>query len=70
MTNRMPASLPLPEMESVTEERAAAAGEALAVSLAERLRSPLPSISRAAGEMETRSPLFRETAANPQKNLF
>jgi hypothetical protein len=63
-------SLPLPAMETVEADRAEVAGVELAASLAERLRAPLPSISRATGEMETRSPLFCESPANPQQTLF
>lgn len=60
----------LPTMETVDEERAAAAGEALAVSLADRLRSPLASVSRTTGDMETNSPLFSGSDANLQRILF
>jgi hypothetical protein len=57
-------------MENVAAERAGAVGEANAVQIAGLLRSPLPSISRIAGDIETNSPLFRETSANPQQSLF
>lgn len=60
----------LPTMENVSAERAAANGEAQAATLAERLRAPLPSISRTTGDIEKTSPLFRESSANPQINLF
>jgi hypothetical protein len=60
----------LPTMETVAADRAAAASEAQGVVLAERLHSPLPSISRTTGLIETRSPLFSESAANPQQLLF
>lgn len=62
--------LTLPTMESSPADRAAAAGEAQAVILADRLRAPLPSISRTTGDIEKSSPLFRESSANPQQNLF
>jgi hypothetical protein len=60
----------LPTMENVAAERAAASGEAQAATLAERLRAPLPSISRTTGDIEKTSPLFRESSANPQTSLF
>jgi hypothetical protein len=60
----------LPTMETVAADRAAAAGEALAAILADRLRAPLPSISCVTGDIEKGSPLFRESSANPQQNLF
>ena len=60
----------LSTMENVAAERAAATGEAQAVVLADRLRAPLPSISRTTGDIEKSSPLFRESSANPQQNLF
>ena len=60
----------LPTMETVAADRAAAAGESQAAKLAEMLRSPLPSISRITGDMEVNAPLFRESPANPQQNLF
>ena len=60
----------LPTMESVAADRAAAAGEAQAVILEDRLRAHLPSISAITGDIEKSSPLFRESDANPQKNLF
>jgi hypothetical protein len=60
----------LPTMATVAIDRAAAAGEAQAVVLAERLRSALPSTSRTTGLIETRSPLFANSPANPQQLLF
>ena len=63
-------SLPLPEMETAEADRADAAGEALALVLADRLRAPLPSISRKTGDIEINSPLFAGSPANPQKSLF
>jgi hypothetical protein len=57
-------------METVAADRAAAAGESQAAKLAEMLKSPLPSISRITGDMEVNAPLFRESPANPQQNLF
>jgi hypothetical protein len=60
----------LPTMGSVSKDRATAFGEAQAVILADRLRAPLPSISRTTGDIEKTSPLFRESSANPQTNLF
>ena len=60
----------LPTMDTVPADRAAAAGVSQAVELSLRLTAPLPSVSRITGDMETNSPLFRETAANPQQTLF
>jgi hypothetical protein len=57
-------------METVEADRAAAAGESLAAELGARLLSPLPSITRTTGAIEMHSPLFCESSANPQTNLF
>jgi len=59
-----------PTMGNVAADRAAASGEAMAAELADRLRAPLPSVSRIAGDIEMHSPLFRESSANPQPFLF
>ena len=42
------------------------AGEALTLELSQ----PLADVSKAAGRMETHSPLFSGSAANPQGSLF
>ena len=60
----------LPGFENVAADRAAAAVEAEGESLSAQMLTPLPSISRTAGAIQTHSPLFRETAANPQLSLF
>ena len=67
---KAPKTPTLPTMENSPADRAAAAGEAQAVILGDRLRAPLPSISRTTGDIEKSSPLFRESSANPQQNLF
>jgi hypothetical protein len=60
----------LPTMETVAADRAQAIGEAQADELTARLKSPLPSITRTCGDIEMHSPLFRESPANPQQDLF
>ena len=63
-------TLLLPTMETAPADRAAAAAESLAAELGERLRSPLPSITRITGDMEKNSPLFCGSSANPQQSMF
>jgi hypothetical protein len=63
-------TFPLPGMETVSADRAAASNEAVAVDISIQLHTPLPSISRVTGEIEKHSPLFRESDANPQPKLF
>ena len=66
-----PASEPtLPGMENVPAERAEARAEQTGRDLTEKLTAPPTSIESRAGEIEQKSPLFRETAANPQSGLF
>ena len=60
----------LPGMDHVAEERAEAAAEALGDDLTRQLLIAQPSISKRSGEMETHSPLFRESPANAQLSLF
>lgn len=60
----------LPTFEAVPSERAEAAAEALGERLTGELLSPRPSISARAGRMEIHSPLFANSAANPQGSLF
>ena len=60
----------LPGMAHVPADRAEAAAIAEGESLTGQMLTPMASISRTAGQLETFSPLFRETAANPQLSLF
>lgn len=60
----------LPGMEQVPAERAEASAEQHGKDLSDKLTEPPKSIERAAGEMEQKSPLFRDTEANPQGGLF
>jgi hypothetical protein len=60
----------LPMLEHVPAARAVAASETAGAELTAQLLAPLGSISARTGEMETRSPLFRESDANPQRTLF
>jgi hypothetical protein len=60
----------LPGFEHVAADRAEAAAEAQGESLTLRMREPRRSISAAAGAMEVHSPLFCDSSANPQQNLF
>jgi 2'-5' RNA ligase len=63
-------SAALPGMEGDIEAQRTAAGEEQGRQLTDRLLAPRPSISRAAGEMERESPLFRDTEAGGQGSLF
>ena len=60
----------LPGMESVPAERAAANAEEQGRRLSDKLIEPPQSIEARAGEIEQRSPLFRDTEASPQRGLF
>jgi hypothetical protein len=60
----------LPTLEYVPAARAVAASEAAGADLTAQLLAPLGSITATTGAMETRSPLFRESGANPQGSLF
>jgi hypothetical protein len=60
----------LPGMEHVPAERAEAVSEQQGKDLTAKLTEPPKSIESKAGEIEQRSPLFRDTEANPQKGLF
>jgi GGDEF domain-containing protein len=60
----------LPGMESVPAERAAADAEEQGRRLSEKIIEPPQSIEARAGEIEQRSPLFRDTEANPQREMF
>lgn len=57
-------------MESVPVERAEAAAEQQGRDLTAKLIEPPKSISSKAGEIEQKSPLFRDTEANPQQSIF
>ncbi len=63
-------NLTLPTLATVPSDRAAALAIATGEELTRRMHSPRKSINRAAGAMEVCSPLFRESAANPQADLF
>lgn len=60
----------LPGMERVPAERAEANAEQQGKELTAKLTEPPKSIESKAGEIEQKSPLFRESAANPQDSLF
>jgi hypothetical protein len=60
----------LPGMEHVPAERAEASAEQQGKDLTERLNEPPQSIEGKAGEIEQKSPLFRVTEANPQRDMF
>jgi hypothetical protein len=59
----------LPGMGEHVRAQERGAGEVKAEGLAADIRTPRD-ISRAAGEMETKSPLFRGTEASPQREIF
>jgi hypothetical protein len=61
---------PLPGMERVEEERAAARAEELQAQLTAELLRPKGSIEALAGTVETLSPLFRGSEASPQSEMF
>jgi len=60
----------LPSFEAVPAERAEASAVALGERLTGELLAPIASISRRTGRMESHSPLFANSAANPQGSLF
>ena len=60
----------LPGMEDTAAAREQARAEEEGRQLTARLLSPRGSIESLAGEIEQRSPLFRETSANPFMGLF
>lgn len=60
----------LPGMENVPEERQQAAAETEGETLTGELAQPKGDVSRAAGEMERTSPLFRGTGASGQEEMF
>jgi hypothetical protein len=60
----------LPTLEYVPAARAEVACEAAGAELTAQLLAPLESISAKTGRMESQSPLFRESDANPQGSLF
>jgi hypothetical protein len=59
----------LPGMEKAVEEQKAGAAKVQGEDLTREANTP-KSIEAAAGEMETKSPLFRGTAASPQRELL
>ena len=63
-------SFALPGMEGTDQARGAARGDAQAEELTERMKEPLGSIERAAGEMERNAPLFAGSEASGQGMLF
>ena len=62
--------VPLPGMEHVEEERAAARAEELQAQLTAELLKPKGNIEALAGTVETLSPLFRGSEASPQAEMF
>jgi hypothetical protein len=60
----------LPGMEHVPAERAEANAEQQGKDLSAKLTEPPKSIESKAGEIEQKSPLFKDTEANPQAALF
>ena len=60
----------LPGLENVPAERAEAVAEQQGKDLTAELTKPPASIESKAGDIEQRSPLFRDTEANPQSGLF
>lgn len=60
----------LPGMEHIPAERAEAAADQQGKDLTAQLTEPPKSIEGKAGEIEQKSPLFRDTEANPQGGLF
>lgn len=59
----------LPGMEQAVEENKASAAVELGKKLTQKINEPR-SIESAAGEMESKSPLFRGTGASPQNEMF
>lgn len=60
----------LPGLESAIKEQKTAAETVRGEKLTEEAKRPLGNIDQAAGEMESKSPLFRGTGASPQKEIF
>jgi hypothetical protein len=60
----------LPGLETAIEEQKRGAARVQGEHLSEEANRPLGSIEQSAGEMERTSPLFRDTEANPQSDLF
>ena len=65
-----PVESTLPGMEHVPAERAEANARHQSEELTAKLTEPPKSIEAKAGEIEQKSPLFRDTEANPQESLF
>jgi hypothetical protein len=59
-----------PGFESAVAEQRRGAAERQGEKLTEQINRPPESIEAAAGEMETKSPLFRGTEASPQRELL
>lgn len=60
----------IPGLEHAAAEQARAAAITRGEKLTQEINRPLGSIESAAGEMETKSPLFRGTEASPQREIF
>ncbi|MGC1107098.1 MAG: hypothetical protein WA876_11215 [Candidatus Acidiferrales bacterium] len=60
----------LPGMETAVREQHASAEQRAGEELTQEFARPLSSIESQAGEMETKSPLFRGTEASPQREIF
>lgn len=60
----------IPGLEDAAAEQAHAAAITRGEKLTQEANRPLGSIESAAGEMETKSPLFRGTEASPQGEIF
>jgi hypothetical protein len=60
----------LPGMDSAVEEQRTGAARVRGERLGEEANRPLGSIEETAGRMERESPLFRDSEANPQSDLF
>ncbi len=60
----------LPGLENAVAENKKSAAVELGRKLTEKINEPAKSIESAAGEMETKSPLFRGTGASPQNEMF
>jgi hypothetical protein len=63
-------SFSLPGMDDDIKAQDASAAEVRGEELSKAFAEPHDDISKAAGEMEKYSPLFRDTEANPQPGLF
>jgi hypothetical protein len=60
----------LPGLESAVQENKQSAAVELGRKLTEQTNRPAESFNAAAGEMESKSPLFRGSAASPQNEMF